>query len=136
MIRTTLIALLASAALASGSAALTAPAHAGGSISIGITPTDPEHAQAMAAGMQIYSLINGAKNGTIQQNGFGNMAGIGQNGSGNTGIIVQEGDGHNGTIEQNGNNNTCGLFQFGENTDGQCLQNGDGQTSATVQFGW
>ena len=136
MIRSALIALLATASILAGSAALTAPALAGGSISFGYAPTDHDEAQALATGMQLYSLFNGLKNGSIQQNGFGNMAGVAQNGSGNTGIIVQDGNGHNGTIEQNGNNNACGLFQFGENTDGHCIQNGDGQAAATVQFGW
>jgi hypothetical protein len=137
MIRKTLTTIMASVlAVAIGSAALTVPALAGGSISIGYAPTDPDEARALSAGMQIYSLVNGLKNGSISQNGFGNIGGIAQNGSGNNGILVQEGNGHNGTIEQNGNNNSCGLFQFGENTDGSCVQNGDGQAAATVQFGW
>ena len=119
-----------------GSAALTAPAFADGSLSISYAPTDPDEAQALGTGLALYSLFNGLKNGSITQNGIGNAAGVAQNGSGNNGVIYQEGNGHNGTIEQNGNNNSCGLFQFGENTDGHCVQNGNGQSAATVQFGW
>jgi len=120
-----------------GTAGLTAPAMAGGQISIGITPTDPDQANAMRVGLGIYSLVQGMKQGGgISQNGNGNAAGLVQNGFGNTGVVHQEGNGHTGTVEQNGHNNACGLFQFGENTDGKCVQNGNGQTGITAQFGF
>jgi len=121
-----------------GALALTAPAHAGGQVSISYAPTDPDEAQVLGTGLQLFSLFQGmsASGGNISQNGFGNAAGIGQNGSGNHGLILQEGNGHEGTIEQNGNNNNCGLFQFGENTNAQCDQNGNGQSSLTTVFGF
>lgn len=122
--------------IAIGSAALTGPALAGGQISIGYAPTDPDEAKALQLGLGLYSMFNGLKNGSITQNGHNNMGGIAQNGWGNNGVLYQDGNGHNGTIEQNGHDNSCGLFQFGENTDGHCVQNGDGESSATVQFGW
>ena len=118
-----------------GLGALTAPATAGGQISIGITPTDPEHEQALKTGLGMFALFNNIKNGGVIQNGNFNSAGLAQNGSDNLGIIVQEGNGHNGTINQTGDGNTCGLFQFGENTTGDCSQTG-GQTGAVFQFGF
>lgn len=133
------IATTAKAALVAATIALTAmavPAQAGGSFSIGFAPSDPDQKMALQAGMAFYALAKGIEDGSITQNGSGNMAGIAQNGSGNLGIVHQEGDGHKGTIEQNGNNNSCALFQFGEGTDGQCVQNGNGQAGATFQFGW
>ena len=125
-------------AVTMGAIALTAPAYAGGQVSLSYTPTDPDEAQALGTGLQLLSLFQGmsASGGNISQNGFGNAAGIGQNGSGNHGLIMQEGNGHEGTIQQNGNNNNCGLFQFGENTDAQCAQNGNGQSSVTTVFGF
>jgi hypothetical protein len=115
----------------------TAPALAGGSISVDIKPTNQEQADAMRAGLQIYSIVKGVEDGSlIEQLGNGNSAGLAQIGSGNVGVIHQEGNGHNGTIQQNGNGNSHGLFQFGENTDGHVVQNGDGQSGLTFQFGF
>lgn len=120
-----------------GLTALSAPAYAGGQISIGLTPQDAEQEKAMKLGLGFYALVQAieSKNGGIVQNGNGNAAGVAQNGNGNWGVVHQEGDGHTGTIEQNGDGNTCGLFQFGENTNGQCVQNG-GETGTTIQIGW
>jgi len=114
------------------------PAMAAGQISIGFSPTDPDQAQALGLGLQMFSLINGmsATGANAYQNGTGNSAGFNQNGSGNHGVIFQDGNGHNGTIHQNGNNNSCGLFQFGQATNAQCLQNGNGQTGITTVFGF
>lgn len=123
-------------AIAIGSATLTAPAMAGGQLSFGYAPTDPDEAKALQMGLGLYSLFNGLKNGSITQNGHNNSGGIAQNGSGNNGVLYQDGNGHNGTIAQNGNNNSCGLFQFGENTNGQCAQNGNNGSAAVFQFGW
>ncbi|WP_346913300.1 curlin [uncultured Roseibium sp.] len=112
-------------------------AFAGGSFSINIAPTDADQATAMRAGLAMYSVFNGIKQGGgIKQNGFGNMAGVLQNGLGNNAVVHQQGNGHNGTIQQNGNNNSYGLFQFGQGTDAHIAQNGNGQTGATFQFGW
>ena len=114
------------------------PAMAGGQIAIGFAPTDPDQAQALGMGLQMFSLMQGLSStgANAYQNGSGNSAGINQNGSGNHGLIWQEGDGHNGTIGQNGNNNSCGLFQFGEATNAQCLQNGNNQSGITTVIGF
>ena len=118
MIRTnTLAAAFVAASL--GTAAIATPAAAGGQVSLSFAPTSQEEADALRAGLTIYAIANGIKNG-----------------SGNLGIIHQEGNGHNGTLQQNGNCNAYGLFQFGQNTDGHVMQNGDCETGATVQFGW
>ena len=120
-----------------GTAAMTAPASAGGSFAITIQPTTQEEAQLMQTGLALYSLFSGmANSGGIQQYGNNNQAGLGQNGYGNQGVIYQEGNGHNGTIQQNGNGNSYGLFQFGENTNANILQNGNGQTGVTFITGW
>ncbi|WP_421852191.1 curlin [Oricola sp.] len=129
---------IAASALIAASAfgATVLPASAGGQISIGIAPTNQEQADAMRAGLQIYSIVKGAQNGgLIEQLGNGNAAGLAQLGSGNVGVVHQDGNGHNGTVTQNGNNNAHGLFQFGENTDGHVSQNG-GESGLTFQFGW
>ncbi|QKV18463.1 curlin [Oricola thermophila] len=135
MPRRKLIASLFAAAAAVS--AVTAPAMAGGSISVSIAPQGPEAEQAMRAGLGIYSVVNGLQNGgNITQLGMNNLAGIAQNGSGNHGIVHQEGDGHSGTLQQNGNGNAYGLFQFGKGTDAHVVQNGNGQTGATFAWGW
>lgn len=114
------------------------PAMAGGQVSIGFAPSDPEQAQALGLGLQMFSLVKGMSGtgANAYQNGNNNGAGFNQNGSGNHGVIFQDGDGHTGTINQNGNNNSCGLFQFGEATNAQCLQNGDNQAGITTVFGF
>src|SRR3712207_5903015 len=91
-----------------GMSGLAAPAMAGGQVSVSYSPTDPEQAQALGLGLQVFSLVKGmsATGANVSQNGNGNSAGGSQNGSGNNGVIVQEGNGHNGTIHQNGNNNS------------------------------
>ncbi len=127
--------IIAAAAIATAS--FSAPAIAGGSISFTIAPKNQDEAQAMRAGLAIYSLIKAVKgNGAINQHGFNNVAGIAQNGGGNFGVVHQEGDDHNGTLQQNGNHNSYGLFQFGKGTNGRVAQNGHGNIGATFQFGW
>lgn len=114
-----------------------APALAGGSFAITLVPSDADEANAMRAGLAMYSLIQGIEaNGGITQNGMNNVAGILQGGSGNSAVIHQEGNGHHGTIDQQGNNNAYGLFQFGENTNADISQYGNGQTGTTIVFGW
>ena len=132
----TIVATLIVATLASTS--FVAPAIAGGSFSLSIAAANnSEEAEALRAGMALYSIFNAVQGGAIvSQNGFNNMAGIGQNGWGNQGIVHQEGNGHVGTIQRNGNNNAYGLFQFGEDTNVQANQFGNGNTGATFVFGW
>ncbi len=132
----TFAAALAAAVI--GVAGLSAPAMAGGQVSVSFTPSDPDQQQALGMGLQMFSLFQGlsATGANAYQNGNGNAAGFNQNGSGNHGLVFQEGNGHEGTISQNGNGNNCGLFQFGENTDAECVQNGDGQSSVTTVFGF
>lgn len=136
MIRTAFHAL--HAALVAGAVATTAaaPAHAGGSLSVSIAPTNADEERAIRTGLAVYAISQGIRDGSIRQNGFGNAAGLIQNGSGNLGIVHQEGDGHTGTISQNGDGNAYGLFQFGRNTEGHVAQNGNGNAGATFQFGW
>lgn len=119
-----------------GSAALTAPAVAGGSFSVTYTPTDPQEAMAVQAGLLLYSIFAGGQaNGSIAQYGNNNQAGVAQNGGGNFGVVHQEGDDHSATLEQNGAGNACGIFQFGKGATNNVVQNG-GQTCLSVGFGW
>jgi hypothetical protein len=119
-----------------GAAPLATPAAAGGSLSITYAPRDARHAQALETGLLIYGAVNQIKNGGIKQKGKNNMAGLGQNGSGNFGVVHQEGNGHHGTLQQNGNGNAYGLFQFGKHTNADVVQNGNGKVGTTFQFGW
>jgi hypothetical protein len=129
---------LIAAALATslGTAALTVPASAGGSLSITVLPGNAKDQQAMRLGLGLYAIAQGIKGGSIRQKGNGNAAGLAQNGKGNLGIVHQDGNGHNGSLQQNGHGNAYGLFQFGKNTNGHVAQNGHGNTGATFQFGW
>lgn len=120
-----------------GAAALASPAHAGGSIGFTVTPTSAGEAQAMRAGLAVYSIVNGFNGGSgINQIGTGNAGGLAQNGSGNLGVVHQQGSGHTGTLTQNGSGNAHGLFQFGNGSNGHVVQNGSGDTGATFVFGW
>ena len=122
--------------LSIGSAGMTTSASAGGTVSISVAPANAKQEKAMRAGLGIYSLYNGIRNGGIRQKGVDNSAGLAQNGSGNLGVVHQEGRGHEGSLVQNGNGNSYGLFQFGRNTSGHVTQNGNGGTGAIFQFGW
>lgn len=128
-----LIASLVAGTLAS--TAMIAPAHAGGSLSITLSPRNADEHRLMAAGLAIYAISQSIRNGSISQRGSGNSAGLRQNGRGNLGVVHQEGQGHSGTLQQNGNRNSYGLFQFGRNTSSHVVQNGS-QAGATFQFGW
>jgi major curlin subunit len=119
-----------------GQAALSAPACAGGWVSVTYAPANARDAGALATGLRLYSLYRGLHGASIRQSGHGNAAGIGQNGRGNLGIIQQEGNGHSATLQQNGNDNAYGIFQFGRNTDADVVQNGDGGGGATFSYGW
>ena len=115
---------------------LMAPAHAGGSINVEITPTNAEEEMAMRMGLAFYQLaVNDDASALINQIGNMNGAGIAQNGSGNLGIIDQKGNGHYATLEQNGNNNAYGIFQFGNGANAAVAQNGNGKTGILLQFG-
>lgn len=130
----TLKAALVAATL--GTAAVATPAAAGGQISFNLQPGNAKQEHAMRAGLGIYAIAKGIKNGSIKQTGNGNSAGLQQYGQGNLGIVHQKGNGHNGTLSQNGNGNSYGLFQFGKNTNGHVSQTGNGNAGATFQFGW
>lgn len=130
----TAIAALIAATL--GVTSLTTPAQAGGQISIGLNAGNSEQAEAINAGLTLYSIFSKIEGSGISQNGNGNAAGLLQNGSGNHGVVHQEGDGHNGTLQQNGNGNSYGLFQFGKGTDAHVNQTGNGQSGVGVTFGW
>lgn len=137
MIRTASAALkstLVAAVLAT--ATFAAPAQAGGVLSVSLAPRNADEDRAMRAGLAIYAIANGIRNGGIRQSGTGNSAGLAQNGSGNLGVVHQNGNGHNGTLSQTGNHNAHGLFQFGRNTSGHVAASGNGGTGATFQFGW
>jgi hypothetical protein len=119
------------------SASLVAPAAAAGSFSLTLLPGNTKDAQAMRAGMQIFNLIQAIEaDGSINQNGMNNVAGLKQGGNGNFGTIWQEGNGHHGTLNQQGNNNSYGIYQFGENTNVDVSQYGNSQTGATFIFGF
>ncbi|MGX5830121.1 curlin [Mesorhizobium sp. 43Arga] len=119
-----------------GQAALSAPAYAGGLLSVTFAPANARDAGALATGLRFYSLYRGLHGASIRQSGHGNAAGLSQNGRGNLGIIQQEGNGHSATLQQNGNDNAYGIFQFGRNTNANVVQSGDGGGSATFSYGW
>ncbi|MBD8064283.1 curlin [Devosia sp. PTR5] len=114
------------------------PAQAGGQISFGFAPSNPQQAEALNLGLQVFSLVQGLSNegATVSQNGSGNAAGIDQGGRNNRGLIYQEGNGHSGTIRQRGNGNSCGLFQFGSATNAECIQRGSNRSAITTVFGF
>ncbi len=117
-------------------AAIATPALAGGTVTFGYTAKNKDEANAMRAGLAIYSLARDIHtNGHVTQNGVANAAGIVQGGGNNKAIIHQDGNNHNGSITQLNGNNSCGLFQFGNGANGQVQQNG-GETCIVVQHGW
>lgn len=118
-------------------ATLTAlPVLAGQTLTFGYTAKTQEEAEAMRAGLAIYSLVNDIHtNGHVTQNGVNNAAGIVQGGGRNRAIIHQDGNNHNGSIYQTGGNNSCGLFQFGNGATGHVRQSG-GQTCIVIQHGF
>ena len=114
--------------------ALTTPALAN-TVSVTLTPSGADEAQALRFGLALYALHADIRtNGHVTQRGASNAAGIAQ-GATDRAIIHQEGRGHTGTIHQTGGNNAYGLFQFGQNTDADIVQTG-GQTGLTLQFGY
>jgi len=119
-----------------GQAALSAPAYAGGWVSVTHAPDNVRDAGALSTGLRLYSLYRGLHGASIRQSGHGNAAGVGQNGRRNLGIIQQRGNGHSATLRQNGNDNAYGIFQFGRNTNANVVQGGNGGGGATLSYGW
>lgn len=115
--------------------ALSTPA-VGGQVSLSLVPTDRQGAGTVEAGLRLYSLYKGLKDGSIRQQGHGNSAGLAQRGQGNLGLVQQRGDGHSGTLEQNGDRNAYGLFQFGRGGRDAVVQSGNGKSGATFTYGW
>ncbi|TJW07612.1 MAG: curlin [Mesorhizobium sp.] len=119
-----------------GQAPLSAPAFAGGWVSVTYAPANARDGGALATGLRFYSLYRGLHGASIRQSGHGNAAGIAQNGRGNVGIVQQKGNGHSASLQQNGNDNAYGIFQFGGNTSANVVQNGNGGSGATLSYGW
>ncbi|MER8476075.1 curlin [Mesorhizobium sp. M1163] len=108
-----------------GQVALSAPAYAGGWVSVTFAPANARDAGALATGLRVYSKYRGLHGARIRQSGRGNL-----------GIIHQEGNGHSAILRQNGNDNAYGIFQFGRNTEANVVQNGDGGGGAIFSYGW
>ncbi len=130
----TLTAVLVAGSICQGP--LSAPALAGGSVSVTYAAANSHDAGAVATALRSYSLYRNLRGASIRQSGHGNAAGTGQNGQSNLGMIHQTGDGHSATLQQNGNNNAYGIFQFGRNTAANVIQNGDARSGATFSYGW
>lgn len=131
-VKTAAIALLLGLA---GPLTLPTPA-AAGQVSLSLVPADRQGAGTVGAGLRLYSLYKGLKDGSIRQQGRGNNAGLAQRGQGNLGLVQQRGDGHSGTLEQNGDGNAYGLFQFGRGGRDAVVQSGNGSSGATFTYGW
>ena len=128
------IALVSGLALSGGAAA---PALAGGSLSVELTPRNADEARAMRAGLGIYALVQGAKKSAdVTQRGNRNAAAIGQRGNGHYGAVHQEGNDHDASLRQSGNGNAYGIFQFGNGARGHATQRGNGATGMLIQYGW
>lgn len=119
-----------------GTMAISAPAHAGGSISMNFSPANGGDGDMISSGLQLYSLYRNFKDGNIEQLGRNNSAGLAQNGRGNLGIIRQQGSEHTATLQQNGNNDAYGIFQFGRRSNVNIRQDGNDRSGATVSYGW
>lgn len=120
------------AALAQGAS----PALAGGQVSWSLAPANREQADILSTGMRLYAIGRDIRNGSIDQKGMNNAAGLAQRGRGNLGIVRQRGNDHSATLEQNGSDNAYGLFQFGRGARDAVVQNGNGQSGATLSYGW
>ncbi|GGK25922.1 curlin [Salinarimonas ramus] len=127
--------LLAAAGLLAGALA-TAPAQAGGTVSVTANPSG-DAGRLLAAGLAIYGIAKDIDaNGRITQRGRDNAAGLLQDGRGHLGIVHQDGSGHVGTLEQSGAANSYGLFQFGRGARAAVRQHGVGRSGVTVQYGF
>lgn len=118
-----------------------APAEAGGSVTMMITPGG-DAADLINTGLRIYGLTQQSKGAkkknqaTVKQKGVNNAAALSQKGAGNYGLIYQKGKGHTATASQGGYNNALGVFQFGKKTNLDVGQYGVGQTGIILQGGW
>lgn len=119
-----------------------APAEAGGSVTMMITPRG-DSADFISTGLRIYGLTQQYKQAkkskntaTVKQKGVNNAAALSQKGAGNYGLVYQKGKGHTATASQGGYNNTLGVFQFGKKTNLDVGQYGVGQTGIVLQGGW
>lgn len=114
-----------------------APAQAGGTVGLTLTPQSRDAERALRAGLAIYGIANDIRaSGSIRQFGRDNRAGLAQDGRGHLGIVHQEGRGHTGTLTQTGRSNAHGLFQFGRGANADIRQDGVGRSGVTVQFGF
>jgi len=136
MTRTTFLASFTAALIAT--AALVAPAHAGGSFSYTYVPQTQKETRMLQTGLRLYSLYqySQANGGVITQQGLANAAGLSQSGSGNLGVIYQKGSNNTGTLTQTGNYNAYGIFQFGNGGNTNVVQSGNGQAGITFQGTW
>lgn len=113
-----------------------APAQAGGSVTVKLTPKGKQ-AKAIKKGLSFWSRVKERRNrARVDQRGGNNGAYVSQNGSGNSLGVFQRGSGHTATASQDGNNNTLGIFQFGKNTSSNVSQTGDGKFGLIFQGGW
>jgi hypothetical protein len=113
----------------------TAPAYAGGSFTVQITPKG-KGAQKLEKGLSVLSKLQEARNrAKVDQKGSNNAAYVGQSGNSNNALVVQRGKGHSADVSQSGNNNALGVFQFGKNTSSSTTQTG-GQSGLIIQGGW
>ncbi len=118
------------------SAALAAPALAGGTISFSIDAQNQQDVNGIKTVLGMYSVFNDVKtNGHITQNGLNNLAALGQRGSGNVSVIHQEGNNHGASLSQHGNDNAYGIFQFGKGAQGHVSQIGNGEAGLLFQLG-
>ena len=100
------------------------------------TPRTAGEADALRAGLMLYSLRENLRNGgTVRQWGSDNFASLSQSGSGNFGTVLQRGDGHDAILEQNGGGNAHAIIQAGRGAEAEVVQRG-GEIGATIQLGY
>lgn len=117
----------------------TAPAHAGGSVTIAITPKG-KGAEKLEKGLSMWSRLRARREAwrnraNVDQKGSNNAAQVSQSGNGNDVLVFQRGKGHSASVSQSGDNNALGVFQFGKNTSSSTTQTG-GQSGLIFQGGW
>ena len=71
----------------------------------------------------------------ISQQGYGNGAGVGQNGPANGATIGQIGANNTGQVSQNGANNNAAIHQLGQNNTGAITQTGNNNNACLAQLG-
>ncbi len=125
-----------------GAFQIPAPAEAGGSVTMMLTPGG-DAGDLINTGLRIYGMTQQYKQAkksknkaTVKQKGVNNAAALSQKGAGNYGLVYQKGKGHTATAAQGGYNNALGIFQFGKKTNLDVGQYGVGQTGIILQGGW